>query len=446
LRWLLLKDLQILRRSPLLVGLLVVYPVVIALLIGFALSRAPEKPRVAVLDELPAGATTIDLGGQRVDISAYFKDLFDAVTVVHVDSRAQALADVRSGTVLATIVIPADFTTRLSSGLQSAEVDVIYNGDAVEQSFVQSTIAAKLSAANTALATQLAGVAGGYVDVLRAGGHLNALGASIDVLGLSSANSDLDAALAGLPADSPARARLLPVARFTSLGAADLGLAKLLLDTIANPIAVQTSLLAGRRTPLDEFAVPLAVAISLMFVCVLLAAGMLSLEREANTFARLTRGLVSGTAVLVEKALLAAGCAALLSLGMLCGIGAFVHLDWGRLPLWVAALAASALAFAALGVAIGSLAREVRAASLLAFLLVLPLAFMALVPRGSVSGGLYDVIGVISAVFPFKAGLDAIDAAVNASSPGLAASVAHLAAVIVLFAGAARLGLRRFAD
>lgn len=37
MRWLLIKDLQILRRSPLLVALLVVYPVVIALMIGLAL-------------------------------------------------------------------------------------------------------------------------------------------------------------------------------------------------------------------------------------------------------------------------------------------------------------------------------------------------------------------------------------------------------------------------
>ncbi len=41
MRWLFLKDLQILRRSPLLVALLVIYPVVIALLIGFALIAAP---------------------------------------------------------------------------------------------------------------------------------------------------------------------------------------------------------------------------------------------------------------------------------------------------------------------------------------------------------------------------------------------------------------------
>jgi hypothetical protein len=446
MRWLLIKDLQILRRSPLLVGLLIVYPIVIALLIGFALSRAPEKPRVAVFNEIPPGQLAIDVGGQRVDISSYFDDLFDAVSPIYVSSRAAGLADVRSGAALATIVIPADFTSRLSSGLQSAEVDVVYNGDAVEQSYAESTIAAKLAQANTALATRLADVAGGYVDLLQTGGRLKAFGASVDILGLSRSNTALSTAITGLPAGSPVRAALLPVARFTALGAADLGFAKLLLDTIANPIQVQTSLLAGRRTPLDAFAVPLAVSVSLMFVCVLLAAGMLSLEREANTFARLTRGLVTGGGVLVEKGLLAAGCAFVATLGMLCGIGAFVHLDWSRLPLWVVSIAVSALAFAALGVAIGSLAREVRAASLLAFLLALPLAFMALVPSGSISGGLYDVIRVVSAVFPFKAGLEAIDAAVNGSQPGLGSALPHLAALIVLFAVAARLGLRRFAD
>ena len=47
MRWLLVKDLRILRRSPLLVALLVLYPIVIAVLIGFALSRGPDKPEVA---------------------------------------------------------------------------------------------------------------------------------------------------------------------------------------------------------------------------------------------------------------------------------------------------------------------------------------------------------------------------------------------------------------
>ena len=70
MRWLLLKDLQILRRSPLLVGLLVVYPIAIALLIGFALSRGPGKPTVAILNEVPPGQGTISLGSQKISTVA----------------------------------------------------------------------------------------------------------------------------------------------------------------------------------------------------------------------------------------------------------------------------------------------------------------------------------------------------------------------------------------
>ena len=58
---------------------------------------------------------------------------------------------------------------------------------------------------------------------------------------------------------------------------------------------VKQTVLDGARTPLDAFAVAVAVTLSLMFVCVLLAAGMLALEREEHAFGRLVRGLVSRT-------------------------------------------------------------------------------------------------------------------------------------------------------
>ncbi len=59
MRWLLLKDLRILSRSPLLVAMLVLYPVLIAALIGFAVTSGPSKPRVAVLNEIPESHRTI---------------------------------------------------------------------------------------------------------------------------------------------------------------------------------------------------------------------------------------------------------------------------------------------------------------------------------------------------------------------------------------------------
>ena len=59
MRWLFVKDLQILRRSPLLTSLLVIYPIAIAVLIGFALSRGPAKPQVAFLNEIPEGTPLV---------------------------------------------------------------------------------------------------------------------------------------------------------------------------------------------------------------------------------------------------------------------------------------------------------------------------------------------------------------------------------------------------
>ncbi len=203
-------------------------------------------------------------------------------------------------------------------------------------------------------------------------------------------------------------------------------------------------MLAGHKTSLDSFAVAVSVTVSLMFVCVLLASGMLALEREEHAFGRLVRGLVSRMGLLGEKVALAAACAFAVSLAMLCGIGIFVHLDWGRFALWLVALAGGAIGFAALGVVVGAVAREVRAASLLAFLLALPMAFLALVPAGTVATTLYDVIRAISALFPFRPTLQAVDAAVNGAEPGLGQTLAHLAILAVAYLALARAALARF--
>jgi hypothetical protein len=446
MRWMLLKDLQILRRSKLLVGLLIVYPIAIATLMGFALSSGPDKPRVAFLNQVPENRGTIRIGGEKLDVDTYTDELFTAIEKVDVPNRVVALQKVRSGEALAAVIIPPDFTTKLSTGgFSSAEVEVIYNGDALKQSFVRSTISSKLAAADAALAKKVNELAGKYVDIIMNGGTIDVLGASFDLLGLRKADARLQKAV-GSEGLSPRLKRLLgPVQNFAEIGVANANRVKDVLNTVENPVKVDETVLSGRRTPLDAFAVAVAVAVSLMFVCVLLASGLLALEREENTFSRLARGLVPGGRLLAEKIVLAAACSFAVTLVMLVGVSLFVPLDWGRFALWVLALAGGATAFAAMGVAIGCLAREVRAASLLAFLLSLPLAFLALVPSGGVSPLLYDIIQVISAVFPFKPALQAIDAAINGSDPAIGQSLAHLAALIVVFGVAARAGLRRFA-
>ena len=445
MRWLLLKDLQILRRSPLLVALLVIYPIVVSVLIGLALSRAPEKPRVAILNQVPAGGEIISLGGEEVNTARYSEELFEAVDPVRVGSREEAMELVREGEVLGALIIPADITTKLQIGLEPATVEVLYNAEEpVKAQFVQDTIKSQVQDANAALTRKFTDVALDYLDLVVSGGDFSFLGRSFNVLGLGPAEQVLRQARAKVPPNSPEARQIQQVIDFGRLARQNLDLSDEVLSSVGEPIRVDARVVEGAgSTALSSFAVALAVTVSLMFVTLLLAAGTLVLEREENAFRRLVRGLVSRTTLLAEKVGLAAACSSVVALLMLCGLALFVELDWARFPLWAAAAVAGALGFAAMGAAIGALAREVRAASLLAFMVSLPIAFLALVPSGAVSSGLYDATQVISALFPFDPALAALVAALDGSSD-LLAPLVHLLVLALAFATAARLGLRRF--
>jgi ABC-type multidrug transport system permease subunit len=445
MRWLLLKDLQILRRSPLLVALLILYPVVIAVLIGLALSRGPEKPKVAFYNGLAGRSAVVELGGDRIDLAKEGQRLFDAIDPVRVDSREAAIQKVRDGDVLGALVIPGDLATNIQSSLEPGTVEVYYNADdPAKRQYVENTIKSQVQSANGALTKRVARDALQLLDLISSGGQYSFLGQELDVLGLERAETILARARRELPDGSAERAELDRVIAFGRLARENLSFSDDVLAVVGEPIRVKATALDGGTTSLTSFAVALAVAVSLMFITLLLAAGTLALEREENAFSRLVRGLVSKTGLLAEKAGLAAACSVSVCLLMMAALGLFVDLDWGRFPLWLAALAVGALAFAALGLAIGGLTRDVRAASLLAFMLCLPLAFLALVPSGAVAPALYDLIRAVSAVFPFKPTLDALDAALN-DAGGLAGPLLHLAALTAAFGALGRLALRRFA-
>ena len=456
MRWLLLKDLRILRRSPGLVALLVLYPIVLSVLIGFALSAGPDKPRVAFVSLVPPDSGELDLGREKVDVSSYEDRLFAAIDPIRVDCdgkapsecRQAAIDKVESGAAIAALVLPADLTDRLR-GLQTLAIqgppviEVFYNADdPIKAAYVQDTIKSELRDANLALTTRFTEIGISYLDLIVSGGVVDVpLLDDIELLGLRRAERIVTRARANVgPVE---REQLDRVVRFSRLARENLNLSPALLRSVREPIRVRQVALDGGSTSLSSFAVALAVAVSLMFITLLLAAGALALEREENAFPRLVRGLVSRTALLLEKTGLAAVCAAATSLLMLAVMSLFVDVDWSRLPLWLAAIAAASLAFGALGVAIGALTKEVRAASLLCVMLSLPLAFLALVPSGSVAPALYDVARAISALFPFKPALDALDAALN-DSGDLSGPLLHLTALFAAFATLARLALRRF--
>ena len=83
----------------------------------------------------------------------------------------------------------------------------------------------------------------------------------------------------------------------------------------------------------------------------------------------------------------------------------------------------------------------------MAFLISLPIAFVALVPANAVSGALKSVLDAIAFVFPFKAALQAVNNAFSGTSPGIGWPLVHLLVLTLAFsasgpAGPAPLRLR----
>jgi ABC-2 type transport system permease protein len=72
------------------------------------------------------------------------------------------------------------------------------------------------------------------------------------------------------------------------------------------------------------------------------------------------------------------------------------------------------------------------------------MAAMALVPSGAIAAGPYKVVEAVNFVLPFKATLQALDAAINDAVPTLPGPLLHLAGITIGFTALARLAMRRF--
>lgn len=442
------KDLRILGRSRLLVLTLILYPALVALLIGLALSRAPEKPKIAVVDLIPRDVPVTTLAGSTVDPGAVADKLVANLDAVRVGSRAEAAKMVEDGDVLAAIILPDDINDRLSAtinlfGGTPPEVEVLVNGsDPVKARYVESVVKARIADANLAISTTLTQVVASYVTKLLKGGNFSFGPISIDVLGLAESKRRIDTALRELPPGSRTKARLAEVGEFAQLALDNLdGSARNIVSAVSQPLQVKQTNVDGRNTPLETFAVATAAIVSLMLVSLMLGAALLALERTENTYSRLVRGLIRPEELVGSKLVLAGALGGLVAFALLGIVSIFVPLEWKYASSWLLALGLGGLAFGGLGVALAVLAREVETATLLAFALALPLAFLALVPENAVSAGLYDVISVVSAAFPFKPALDGLQRGlegVELTGPAL-----HLAALAIAYAAVARLGISR---
>ncbi len=160
----------------------------------------------------------------------------------------------------------------------------------------------------------------------------------------------------------------------------------------------------------------------------------------------MTRGIVGPGGLLAEKVTLGIVASFVVTLLLLVALTLLVSIDWGRTPLILLGILGGGAGFAAFGAAIGGSAKEVRASSLLAFMVSLPIAFLSLVPSGTVNVGVFHAIEVVRALFPFDPALDAMQGALDSDGPDMLVPLVHLAAIVAAYGILARLALRRFAS
>jgi ABC-2 type transport system permease protein len=190
-----------------------------------------------------------------------------------------------------------------------------------------------------------------------------------------------------------------------------------------------------------------ALALTITFLALLLAAGAIASERDENAIGRLRRGLISMGELVSAKVALAAVVALALGLTIAVVFGVIVEAGgvaggepWQRLPLLAVGLLVAGAALGALGTLLGALARETRTASLVAVLVVMPVVFLGLVPRE-----VAPVAGWLSDGLPFAHAVRYFSASLYDASPwkAVARELVWLAGLGLVFGGLARLATRR---
>ncbi len=435
--WLLLrKDLRVLRRSPVLLGVLLAYPLVIAALVGVVASYASAKPRVALVDEdgLPA---QVEVGGQTFHVEETIDRVAEEVTLVRL-GREEAEQQLRSGRIVAVLVVPRGFVGDLRSMERTPQLELETTRGGLSVRVTQQ-VQALVYQLNRQLSDAYVEANLEYIDLLLEGGSGSFLGQRFDVLGLERAGELLD--------ELPGGPRLDALREFVSTAETALAQTDDALRATANPIELVEADGGGRTWALSAQAQSHALALTIAFLALLLAAAALAAERDEGVLARLRRGGVGPGELVAAKVALAAVAAVALGLAIVVAFGAIIELGdveggqpWARLPALVLGLAAAGAALGALGTLLGALARDARTAALVAVLAVLPIVFLGLVPRE-----VAPVAADVSAAFPFSHALALFTSALFDLDPWatLARELAWLAGLTLVYAAAARTAVRR---
>jgi ABC-2 type transport system permease protein len=437
--WLILrKDLLVLRRSPALLGVLIAYPLVIALLIGLTAAYANAKPRVAFvdLDHIPH---EVDVGGASFDIDHLIGDVAKNVEIVRM-SEGEAKSQLESGRVAAVVTVPQGFISDLK-GLVTSPHLTLATGSGGITPRVRQQMQALVYNLNLRLQKAFIQADLEYVNLLLHGGKGRVLGRDFSIIGLDGTKRLLEQT-----PDSPQRKKVLDFVDDARLA---LALTNNAIRATATPIVLDEEKGQGRTSLLSAQVQAYGLAITITFLGLLLAAGALAAERDENAIGRLVRGLVGLGQLVVAKIGLAATVALGVGFAILVGFGVAVEAGgvrggepWQRIPLVLVGVLLAGAAVGAVGALVGALARESRTASLVGVLVVLPVVFVGLLPKGIV-----PVAAWVSDAFPFVHAVRFFASALYDGSPWetIAREAAWLIGLTAVFGALARVSARRLA-
>jgi hypothetical protein len=432
------KDLRVLRRSPLLLGALLAYPIVIALLVGLIAGYASSKPRVAFVDEehLPA---VVSVAGHRFHLQTVIDQVAKEVTLVRLSPK-EAARELANGKVVATITVPRGFLGNLETMATSPSL-VLRTGSGGLAPRVTQQMQALVYQLNQKLQAGYIAANLQFVRLILHGGPGTFLGQHFDLLGLDGTQQELS--------KLPPSKRVAVIQHFVQVARAGLAQTGAALKATANPIKLTQPTARGRTWVLSAQVQAYGIAVTVTFLALLLAAGAAAAEKDEGTIGRLRRGLVSFGQLVWAKSALAAvvglglGAAIAVVFGIVVEIGGVTGGEpWARLPLLFAGVALVGGVVGTVGVLLGALAREARTASLLAVLVVLPVVFLGIVPRGAVGLAYW-----ISLFLPFAHAVRWFGAALYDTDPWrtIAVETVWLVGIGLAFGLLARLGLRRLA-
>jgi ABC-2 family transporter protein len=443
IRLLLGKDLRVLARSPALLAALIIYPIVFAVLVGLVVRYANDRPRVAFvdLDDLPR---VLAVGGEEFNVDRVIDEANESAELVPM-SEEDANRELENGEVVAVIVVPRGFASRLRSMVESPRL-VLKTTEGGLAGRVEQQTQALVYNLNRLLQTAYIESNLEYIKLILEGGEGSFLGNEFDVVGLDEAASILEE-IQEQTDDPVIRTEAEKLEVFVREARLALGASDDSLRATANPIELEIDAEAGRTWLLSAQLQSYALGLTLAFICVLIAAAAMAAERDENVIGRLARGLVRLSELVTAKVLLAAAIGVALGLALAIVFGVLAEAfavtggePWERLPLLALGLAVAGAAFGAFGALIGVVAREARTAVLVAFLAALPIVLIGLVPEGSVSA-----LGWLSDAFPFRHAIRFFEAALFDLDPWgtLARELLWLIGLTLVFATAARIGVRR---